>query len=58
MVGEEYGQENEKVALLLHGGGLAPWSCREAALGLAQTYHVVVPVLDGHAGSGRPFVSI
>jgi len=47
-----------ETVMLLHGGGLAPWSCRALAERLAARYHVLVPVLDGHAGSGCAFTSI
>lgn len=54
----EYGAENEKVILLLHGGGLAPWNYAGAADLLRKRYHIVVPVLDGHSGSDRAFTTI
>ena len=54
----EYGQQNPDVILLLHGGGLSWWNHREAAKILSAQYHVVLPVLDGHADSGVPFTSI
>lgn len=54
----EYGDGNPGVILLLHGGGLSWWSCREAAKRLSQRHHVILPILDGHAGSDRPFTSI
>lgn len=54
----EYGKDNSKVIVLLHGGGLSWWSYRDVAEHLQQEYHVILPVLDGHAGSDAPFVSI
>ena len=54
----EYGQQNPDVVMLLHGGGLSWWNYREAAKRLAERYHVVLPVLDGHADSDAPFASI
>ncbi len=54
----EFGKENRDTILLLHGGGLNWWNYRDEALLLQSLYHVVLPVLDGHAGSGRPFTSI
>ena len=54
----EFGQEGRETVLLLHGGGLSWWNYREAAALLEEEYHVLLPVLDGHAGSGRPFTSI
>ena len=54
----EFGQEKEDVILLLHGGGLSWWNYREVAQRLAAQYHVVLPVLDGHADSDVPFTRI
>lgn len=54
----EYGQNQPETILLLHGGGLSWWNYREAAELLQQDYHVVLPILDGHAGSDRPFTTI
>ena len=54
----EFGQENTNVILLLHGGGLSWWNYREVAKILSAQYHVVLPVLDGHADSDAPFTSI
>ena len=55
---QEYGQQNVDVILLLHGGGLSWWNYRVAAQKLAEQYHVVLPVLDGHADSTAPFTTI
>ena len=54
----EFGQQNPNVVMLLHGGGLSWWNYREVAKRLAEQYHVVLPVLDGHADSDAPFASI
>ena len=54
----EYGQQNPDVVMLLHGGGLSWWNYREVAKRLAERYHVVLPVLDGHADSDAPFTAI
>ena len=54
----EFGQRNTDVVMLLHGGGLSWWNYREAAQLLAAQYHVVLPVLDGHADSDVPFTTI
>ena len=54
----EFGKQNEDTVLLLHGGGLSWWNYREAARLLEAQYHVVLPVLDGHADSDAPFTSI
>ena len=55
---QEFGQQNADVILLLHGGGLSWWNYREVAQKLAEQYHVVLPVLDGHAGGDAPFTTI
>lgn len=54
----EYGKENKDVVILLHGGGLSWWNYREVAEQLQMRYHVVLPVLDGHADSDRDFTTI
>ena len=54
----EFGQHNPNVIMLLHGGGLSWWNYREVATRMAERYHVVLPVLDGHANSGAPFTTI
>ena len=54
----EFGQQNPNVIQLLHGGGLSWWNYRAVAHKLAEKYHVVLPVLDGHADSDAPFTTI
>ena len=54
----EFGKQNPDVIMLLHGGGLSWWNYREIANLLAEGYHVVLPVLDGHADSDAPFTTI
>ena len=54
----EFGKQNKDIVLLLHGGGLSWWNYREAANLLAERYHVVLPVLDGHGGNEASFTSI
>ena len=54
----EFGADQQQTIVLLHGGGLSWWNYREAAEMLRKDYHVVLPILDGHAGSDRPFTSI
>ena len=58
MVIIEYGAENKEVIILLHGGGLSWWNYRDAAEILKRKYHVIIPILDGHAGSDMDFLSI
>jgi pimeloyl-ACP methyl ester carboxylesterase len=55
---QEYGPKHKDVILLLHGGGLSWWNYREASELLMGEYHVILPILDGHAGSDRPFTTI
>ena len=54
----EYGADQKETILLLHGGGLSWWNYREAAEKLQKEYRVILPILDGHAGSDRPFTTI
>ena len=54
----EYGQDHPETIMLLHGGGLSWWNYRETAELLQDEYHVILPILDGHAGSDRPFTTI
>ena len=54
----EYGKENPDAIMLLHGGGLSWWNYRKEAELLSDRFHVILPVLDGHAGSGADFESI
>ncbi len=55
---QEYGTKQKDAVLLLHGGGLSWWNYREVAEFLQGEYHIILPVLDGHAGSDRPFTTI
>ena len=54
----EFGKQNKDTILLLHGGGLSWWNYREVSEILQTDYHVIVPILDGHAGSERNFTTI
>ena len=54
----KYGNQNPETIILLHGGGLSWWNYRDAAQYLSEQYHVVLPILDGHAESDAPFTSI
>lgn len=58
MVIKEYGVENQATIILLHGGGLSWWNYKEEAILLRKKYHVIIPILDGHADSDQPFISI
>ena len=55
---QEYGLNNKDSVLLLHGGGLSWWNYREVAELLQREYHIILPILDGHAGSDRSFTTI
>nr|MBQ4454012.1 alpha/beta hydrolase [Clostridia bacterium] len=54
----EYGKQNSDIIMLLHGGGLSWWNFRAEAELLGERYHIVLPILDGHAESDADFVSI
>lgn len=54
----EYGSKGLPVVIMLHGGGLSWWNFLAEAELLEKNYHVVLPILDGHAGSDRPFTGI
>ena len=55
---KEYGSTNAKTIILLHGGGLSWWNYRDEAEMLKNEYHLIVPILDGHAGSDKHFSTI
>lgn len=55
---QEYGSAQKGTIILLHGGGLSWWNYREAAALLQTDYHIILPILGGHAGSDRPFTTI
>ena len=54
----ELGTAHRDVIMLLHGGGLSWWNFRDAAAALAERYHVLLPVLNGHADSEAAFSTI
>ena len=54
----EYGAHKLQTIILLHGGGLSWWNYREVTQLLSDRFHVVLPILDGHADSDAPFTSI
>lgn len=54
----EYGKENMEAIILLHGGGLSWWNFRAEAELLKNRFHVLLPVLDGHADSDEDFIDI
>ena len=54
----EFGKDNFETIILLHGGGLSWWNFREEARLLQNEYHIILPVLDGHAESDCSFTTI
>ncbi len=54
----EYGAAGARTVVLLHGGGLSWWNFRDEAALLSDRFRVILPILDGHAGSDRPFTTI
>ena len=55
---KEYGSKDKPLILLLHGGGLSWWNYKEVAEFMKNDYHIILPILDGHAGSDYPFTTI
>jgi len=58
MVVKEYGKTNKDTIILLHGGGLSWWNYEEVSELLKDEYHIILPILDGHAGSSNDFTTI
>lgn len=54
----EYGKDNKDIIIFLHGGGLSWWNYKEVAECLADRFHIVIPILNGHSGSDTSFTSI
>ena len=54
----EYGKEKSDIIILLHGGGLSWWNYEEVAKSLQNDYHIILPILDGHAESDKSFTTI
>ena len=54
----EYGNHNHDTIILLHGGGLSWWNYKDAANALQNDYHIILPILDGHAGSDKAFTTM
>ena len=55
---KECGSGNPETIILLHGGGLSWWNYRAEAEMLQSDYHIILPILHGHADSDQPFTSI
>jgi len=58
MIFKEHGNKELPTVILLHGGGLSYWSLSGVIDLLAEKYHVITPIIDGHSGSGNEFTSI
>lgn len=58
MIFKEFGNENKDVIILLHGGGLSWWNYKNEIELLKSKYHIILPILNGHAGSDKSFISI
>ena len=58
MILKEYGDKSKATIILLHGGGLSWWNYRDVNDILKNDYHVIMPILDGHANSDKHFTSI
>lgn len=58
MIFKEFGNDNKDVIILLHGGGLSWWNYKGVIELLKTDYHIILPVLNGHPGSDKPFISI
>lgn len=54
----EYGNANHDTIILLHGGGLSWWNYEDVANSLQNDYHIILPILDGHAKSDTAFTTI
>jgi pimeloyl-ACP methyl ester carboxylesterase len=55
----EYGNCGHPTIVLLHGGGLAPWSMADVISILQTSYHVVAVTIDGHGEDyAATFISI
>ena len=54
----EYGHDHQDTIILLHGGGLSWWNYEDVASSLQNDYHIILPILDGHAESDKSFTTI
>lgn len=58
MVMKEYGNKNKETIILLHGVGLNRWNYIGKIELLKNNYRLIIPILDGHFGSCKKFISI
>ncbi|MBQ3490669.1 MAG: alpha/beta hydrolase, partial [Clostridia bacterium] len=54
----EYGKHCLDTIILLHGGGLSWWNYEDVANVLQNDYHIILPILNGHAESDKAFTTI
>lgn len=56
---KEFGNRNNPVIILLHGGGLSWWSLKSQIEALQKDYFIVTPIIDGHGDDWEnTFISI
>ncbi|MCP4176486.1 MAG: alpha/beta hydrolase [bacterium] len=59
MIFKEFGNRDNPVIILLHGGGLSSWSVEPIAEILKDRFCIITPIIDGHGEDGEnQFVSI
>lgn len=59
MIFKEFGNKNNPVILLFHGGGLSWWSLKPLIEELQKNHYVVTPIIDGHGEDwNNTFISI
>lgn len=59
MIFKEFGNRNNPVIILLHGGGLSWWSLKSQIEALQKDYFIVTPIIDGHGDDWKnTFISI
>lgn len=54
----EYGKERERTLLFLPCTAEPDWAFTDAVTLLAQEFHVLQVIYDGHGGTGEDFVSV
>lgn len=56
---KEFGNRNNPVIILFHGGGLSWWSLKSQIEALQKDYFIVTPIIDGHGDDWEnTFISI
>ena len=54
----KYGKERERTLLFLPCTAEPDWAFTDAVTLLAQEFHVLQVIYDGHGGTGEDFVSV